>query len=283
MIRSKSMAGFTLVELIIVIVITGVVAAMITVFMKAPVDGYFSSIRRAALSEEADAALRFVARDLQAALPNSIACTGSGLQFLATRSGGRYREQQTSGGADFPLAFGNAITRFDIIGADAESVTKDARGNSVSGSASKVVVGNLSSGVANRHSDFSAFVSNAASLPILDANGVAFGSNTYPAECNMASANVQDFLATAINEINDREFGRFYVVNSTPVTYVCDTSSGLTKNGVGVVAASHVSACQVACDSTKARVQLITLNLTLKDRDNEPVNMLRRVTIVNRP
>jgi MSHA biogenesis protein MshO len=283
MTRSKPIAGFTLVEMIIVIVITGVVATMITVFMKAPIDGYFSSIRRATLSEEADAALRFVARDLQAALPNSIVCTGSGLQFLSTRSGGRFREAQTSSGTGAPLAFGTATTGFDIIGAAAESVTKDARGNSVAGLTNRVVVGNLSSGVANCHSDFSAFVSNAASLSSLDAVGVTFGDNTYPTACNMASSTVQDDPATVINEINDREFGRFFVVNSTPVTYVCNTTNGLTRNGVGVVAASHLSACQVACDSTKARVQLVTMNLTLKNRDNEPVNMLRRVTIVNRP
>lgn len=284
MIKNKPSAGFTLVEMIMVIVITGIIGGMVAVFIKAPVEGYFSTVRRAELTEEADSALRFVARDMQSALPNSIVCTGSGLQFVSIRSGGRFREAQTSTGTGTPLAFGTATTSFDMIGTGATSVAFDARGNGVSGSSSRVVVGNLSSGVTACHSDYSAFVSNAATLSSLGASSVTIGSNPYPAECYMASPTVQDDPGTAtINEVNNREFGRFYVVDSSPVAYVCNTASGLTRNGTAVVASNHLSACQVACDSTKARVQLITFNLTLQDRDNEPVNMLRRVTIVNRP
>lgn len=285
MIKNKPSAGFTLVEMIMVIVITGIIGGMVAVFIKAPVEGYFSTVRRAELTEEADSALRFVARDLQSALPNSIACDGvGGVTFLSIRSGGRFREAQTNAVTGTPLVFGTATTSFDMIGTGAASVAFDARGNGVSGSSSRVVVGNLSSGVAICHSDYSAFASNdAATLSSLGANSVTVGSNTYPAECYMASPTVQDDSGTPINEINNREFGRFYVVDSSPVAYVCNTASGLTRNGTAVVASNHLSACQVACDSTKARVQLITFNLTLQDRDNEPVNMLRRVTIVNRP
>ena len=286
MMRSKSSAGFTLIEMIMVIVITGIIAGIVAVFIKAPVEGYFSTVRRAQLTEEADSALRFVARDMQSALPNSIVCTGSGLQFLSIRSGGRFREEQKSDGSGTPLAFGAATTNFDMIGTGGASTTTDARGNSISGSASRVVVGNLSSGVANCHSDYSniATSSNAATLSNLSASSVTIGSNSYPKECQLASPTVQDDAGTSgINEINNREFGRFYVVDSLPINYVCDTASGLTRNGVLLVAPNHLSDCQVACDSTKARVQLITVNLKLKDRDNEPVNMLRRVVIVNRP
>ena len=280
---NKSSAGFTLVEMVMVIVITGIIAGMVAVFIRAPVDAYFNTVRRAALSEEADSALRFVARDMQAALPNSIVCTGSGLQFASIRSGGRFREAKTGGGTGTPLVFGTATTGFDTIGTGADSTTKDARGNNVSGLSSKVVVGNLSSGVPTCHSDYAAFAGNAATLSSLGASSVTIGSNSYPTPCNLATPIVQDDPGTTNSEINNREFGRFYVVDSSPVTYACDTTNGLTRNGTAVVASSHLSACQVACDYSKARVQLISFNLTLKDRENEPVNMLRRVTIVNRP
>ena len=56
--RNNSCAGFTLVEAIMVIVITGILAGMVAVFIKAPVDGYVDSVRRAELTDAADTALR---------------------------------------------------------------------------------------------------------------------------------------------------------------------------------------------------------------------------------
>jgi MSHA biogenesis protein MshO len=284
--------GFTLIEMIMVIVIGGVIAGMVALSIKAPVEGYFSSVRRAALSEEADSALRFLARDLQSALPNSIACSDSGsggkIEFLSIRSGGRFREATTSSGSGRPLSFATASTGFDTIGGGADSALLDARGVAVAGLSGRVVVGNLSSGVANCHADYAnvATAGNAATLAGLGAGSVSIASATYPAECALASASVDDDAATAdLNEANNREFGRFYVVDPQPVSYDCytDSSHGLTRNGSALVAANHVAGCHLACDGSKARVQLISVNLTLKDRDNDPVSLLRRVTIVNRP
>ena len=284
--RVRRDAGFTLVELIMVIVITGIIAGMVAVFIQRPVEGYFDSVRRAVLSEEADSALRFAARDLQSALPNSIACAGGGVSFVAVRSGGRFREAQTAASSETPLVFGSPATFFDFIGGGALSTTLDARGSAVpvAGAVSRIVVGNLSSGVPSCHSDAAAFAGNAATLTALAAGRATFSSATYPLACELASPTVTDDASTADrNEINDREFGRFYVVDSTPVVYVCNAVNGLTRNGVSVVDRTHVSACQIACDQSKARVQLVTFNLTLRDRSNELVTLLRRVTLVNRP
>jgi prepilin-type N-terminal cleavage/methylation domain-containing protein len=283
----KQQRGFTLVELVLVIVITGIIAGMIAVFIQKPIEGYFDTVRRAALSEEADAALRFVARDLRSALPNSIACAAGSVSFVAIRSGGRFREAQTAANGGTPLAFGSASTTFDFIGSGAAATTSDARGNAVAGQASRVVVGNLGSGVDACNTSYAtlATASNAATLSALAADSATFASATYPLACELASPTlVDDASTTDRNEINDREFGRFYIVDSTPVVYLCDNNiNGLTRNGVALVALSHVSACQIACDQTKERVQLMTFNLTLRDRQNELVTLLRRVTIVNRP
>ena len=85
--------GFTLIELIMVIVIMGVIGGMVSVFMKSPIDAYFDSARRAALTDVADTVVRRMARDIQKALPNSINTSGDKkcAEFIPTRTGGRYR------------------------------------------------------------------------------------------------------------------------------------------------------------------------------------------------
>ena len=114
--------GFTLTEAITVIVITGIIAAVVAVFLAKPVQGYFDTTRRAQLTDLADGALRRMTRDLRLALPNSVRVTSAGgslyLEFLLTRDGGRYRAERDSGGGGDILEFGtvSAPYRFDVIG-----------------------------------------------------------------------------------------------------------------------------------------------------------------------
>jgi MSHA biogenesis protein MshO len=114
--------GFTLTEAITVIVITGIIAAVVAVFLAKPVQGYFDTTRRAQLTDLADTALRRITRDLRLALPNSVRITSAGgsvyLEFLLTRDGGRYRAERDSGGGGDVLEFGavSAPYRFDVIG-----------------------------------------------------------------------------------------------------------------------------------------------------------------------
>lgn len=106
--------GFTLVELIMVIVILGVVGGMVAVFMRGPIDAYFSSVRRAGLTDVADTALRRIARDLHKALPNSVRVPASQcVEFIPTKTGGRYRTQGV-GSLDFANSSG--ATSFNELG-----------------------------------------------------------------------------------------------------------------------------------------------------------------------
>ena len=57
--------GFTLVEMIIVIVITGIIGAMVAVFIRVPVQGYVDVAARAALADTADTATRRLTRDVR--------------------------------------------------------------------------------------------------------------------------------------------------------------------------------------------------------------------------
>ena len=87
--------GFTLVEMIVVITITGILAAAVAVFIRRPVESYVDAARRAELTDIADGALRRITRDVRMALPNSVRITSAGnvtyLEYLQTSGGGRYR------------------------------------------------------------------------------------------------------------------------------------------------------------------------------------------------
>jgi len=90
---ARFQSGFTLIEAVMVIVITGIIASMVAVFIKTPVDAYFDSARRAELTDSADTALRRIGRDVRLALPNSVRPHGTGvaaIEFLQTTAGGRY-------------------------------------------------------------------------------------------------------------------------------------------------------------------------------------------------
>ena len=99
--RPASHSGFSLLEMVVVIAITGIIGAMVAVFMARPVQSYTDSVQRAEYSDIADTALRRIIRDLRLALPNSVRVAevpaGSGifyLEFLLTSGGGRYRAEK---------------------------------------------------------------------------------------------------------------------------------------------------------------------------------------------
>ena len=121
MLNSKLPAGergFTLMEAIIVIVITGIVASMVAVFIKSPVDSYFDAARRAELTDVADTAARRMARDIRQSMPNSVRNPGDGsdqcIEFIPTRIGGRYRAAAEAGGGDI-LDFTVVDDKFDML------------------------------------------------------------------------------------------------------------------------------------------------------------------------
>ena len=98
-------AGFTLVEAVIVIAIIGIVGAIVAVFIRLPVQNYADSVARAEVTDEADLALRRMARELRLALPNSVRVNadGSAIEFLLTKTGGRYVSVEDNPPATTPV------------------------------------------------------------------------------------------------------------------------------------------------------------------------------------
>lgn len=116
-------SGFTLIEMVMVIVITGIIGGMVAVFLKWPVQQYIDMARRAELTDIADTALFRMSGEVSTAVPNSVRVAGCGttpcVEFLPAREVGRYRAVQDMSGASAVgdvLDFGSADGSFDVIG-----------------------------------------------------------------------------------------------------------------------------------------------------------------------
>ena len=228
--------GFTLLEAIIVITITAIIAAVVAVFIKAPVDGYFASARRAELTDIGDTALRRMTRDLRMALPNSVRVTSTGgsyyLEFLPVLGGGRYRNDTDP-----------AVPSSDMLDFTQSDSSFDVLGPPPTGTAGWVVVYNL---------------------------GVP-GASAYNGDNISQISSIRTPVATAGSmdiHIAAKQFpfaspGNRFQVIGTPVSYVCNPSTGaLTRyanyatpteatqptsfsSASSALLATHVSACNI--------------------------------------
>ncbi|HTY03729.1 MAG TPA: type II secretion system protein [Rhodocyclaceae bacterium] len=109
--------GFTLVEMVVVIVITGILAASFAVFFVPAVNSYFDSKRRAELTDAADTALRRMGRDVRRAVPNSIRIPSNQcFELVPTKAGGLYRRATDIVNANSdPLDTSGTDTSFDVL------------------------------------------------------------------------------------------------------------------------------------------------------------------------
>jgi MSHA biogenesis protein MshO len=273
---STRQQGFTLVELIMVIVLMGVIGGIMSVFMRGPIDAYFSSARRAALTDVADTTVRRIARDLRRALPNSIrsnATCANSLEFIPTKTGGRYRVDGTNA-----LTFSAPVLGFNMLGDNATFAGAALPNDQIILAGDLVVVYNL--GIAGAD----AYLGNNTALVSAVTNGT---------ETNIALGAVgkQFPLASGSN--------RFHVVsaNEQIVTYVCNGTTLYRTATASMTAptsctAGSVIATNVDCTGTSfafsptdlQRNAIVTMVLSIQDSTaTETVNLQHEVHVDNTP
>lgn len=246
----RTATGFTLVEMIVVIVVTAIIGGAVAVFVRSPVQGYVDSVQRAAITDVADTALRRITRDLQSALPNSVRVTAVGtatyIEFLQMRTGGRYRSVPDGGGLGDFLNFVAADTAFDTL--HPLSVLPD----DVIVAGDRVVIYNLGIAGADAYNgDNTSVIASTAAGALPNEGRINFAAKLFP-------------LASPGN--------RFQVITG-PVSYGCDTATGLVTRYSGyaissgqptppVGAAAAVVAGETASVTNPAPMQVVNCQFT---------------------
>lgn len=271
--------GFTLMEAVIVIVITGIIAAVTAVFITKPVQAYFDTIRRAELTDIADSAVRRMARDVQAALPNSIRITGGFLEYVPIRTAGRYRAAVGNNPADDPLNFTNpADNSFDVLGPPINIANGDS-----------IVIYNLG----QVGSDVYAGTSRrAAAAPFGAINNIAFTpivATPFPFESPGSRFHVvstavsyvcQPDVATPANGFVYRYAG--YAIQANQPTTLAALDALATRR----IVATNVAACTMSFDpGTQQSLGLLSIFLRVANNGPalETVEILHQINVNNTP
>lgn len=271
--------GFTLLEAVLVISMTGIVAAMVAVFVKAPVDAYVDQARRAELSDTADSTLRRIAREVQRALPNSVRVDASGtiLEFLPVSAGGRYRAApDATGGGDF-LDFNSTTDgSFAVLGPAVSAAAGD-----------QLVVYNLGLPGADAYSGESrrALTSTGSALSTL---AYAVGGTQFPFASpsnrfQIVSTPVTFYCAPVAGGSGTlRRYGGYAIQSSQPTNASAAPLSTLTGSNNALLAANVDTCSFVYNNNASARNGLLTLTLKITS-GGESVTLMHQVHLDNSP
>jgi MSHA biogenesis protein MshO len=282
-------AGFSLIELIVVVVLLGVLAGGAGMLILNPIEAYDAQVRRQQLVDQGEMALRQIARDLRRALPNSVRITPAGagfaLEMVNIVDGARYRDEY--GGAyladpDFVLDFTGPDTVFNLLGG--------LNNPAVFNPNNRLVIYNTS-------------VNIYTEAVGVDKEGIITDDGTTLAFVTLnPGPNQEDqiTLSTPFEFTQQSPGQRAFLVDGA-ISYICDPATSsilrysaygfvdpqpIPPSGVDVVddtLVSQVIACNASyTPGTAQRGGIITLDITLGD-SGENINLLQQIHVVNVP
>lgn len=289
-------AGFTLIELVMVIVLIGILAGVASIFITGPIDAFVDTNRRAELVDIAETALHRMTRETRQALPNSVRLANNGsrfaIEFLRTSTGGRYRAQTATAGVSDPLNFTVNTDSFDILGGlPAFNLVDTAGGTGRAACLNNTVDCIVIFNTGTSATDFNAYTgNNIAAITAISNTSLTF-NNTDVAGWRFPSASPVQ---------------RFFVVD-TPMSFVCDNATGelwLYQNYAmqnvqpvtaasfgagGAMLANQLANCSINTfqynSGAGQRYGLVIFRITIAatDGSNEQISLLQQVHVLNAP
>ena len=250
--------GFTLIEIIISMILISILFAGLTIFIKGPVDAYYSTLARAEMSQNSMVAFLNLKRELRLSLPNSIKVSPDGktLEFIPAIAGARYRSgpgghavptgpalpscpasaDPNSAGDDSLLSIGYPDQCFETIGAPDSIASASASispcSSSIKSSDAWVAVFNLGDGISGAdayENGFGPCASSSNKAPIAAIANVASPSSYFI------------FLSSSATFPYDSPGHRFFVIRR-PVTYKCEDNG----NSIDLVRYTNYSQSSVS-------------------------------------
>jgi MSHA biogenesis protein MshO len=269
----RCVRGFTLIEAIMAIVITGIIGGIVAVFIARPVEGYVDSVRRAGMTDVADLALKRMALDIRTAVPNTVRIAGGNtfIEFIPARTGGRYCADIDTGCN--PLNFAATDTQFDVLGPEHDAVAGE-----------YLVIYNTGQAGLNAYAGDNVRTIAATGTTT---TAITFSGSLFP-------------YASPSN--------RFQVVPSSgPITYACEGVGGTTDGtgtlrrytgyntsiafanpqatsglGTGALLADRVAECSFTYDPVNIANGLVTLRLRILSA-SESVTLMHQFHVDNLP
>jgi MSHA biogenesis protein MshO len=220
MIRSIPKNGFTILELLIVMALSGLVTFTIFGLFERYTTSFHKFTKYTSMGESLDVTLINITSDLKDSLPNSARISTAGgvtaLEFLHVFDHGQYRVAQSSLGVGDPLLFPPSVSdlSFDVLGQlkkFSEIVVGSGVGDCSYGNAYCLAIANGVDGADAYNGD------NMVTITSVSDNSAVDGSDT------IYFQNIDFNVGNIFPEPSPGQ--RFYIVD-TPVTYICDISAG---------------------------------------------------------
>ena len=293
MVRQRQ-GGFTLIELVIVIVISGALSIVVMQFISAPIDVYVDQSRRARLVDAGQSVIQRLAHDVRLAVPNSVrvGCGGSCVELMRAATGGRYRLSPPGDVLSFIPA--DADTGFEVLGNlnhTADIVASADPDACADGTASCVVIYNTGfAGTDLWNGDNSATLTSLDAGPPVtigfDNSRFAGGQPAFPAQSPGQRVFVTDTAVTFLCDPTAQSMRRYWGYSRRASQADVDTHAELVALGnpaEHALMANGVAGCQFQYSAgTPTRNAVLTIRLSLAEA-GETVTLLEQVSVGNLP